>query len=67
MTAANLNLEDIAYVNLLPYRTRSGAKYSDLIAQKALDEYIIPLVGGAEAKDRHRTWKRRPFEELLTK
>jgi hypothetical protein len=67
MTAANLNLEDIAYTNLLPYRIRSGANYSDLIALKALDEYLVPLIKELKPKIVVALGKRRPFEELLTK
>jgi hypothetical protein len=67
MTTANLNLENIAYTNLLPYRTESKAKYSALVAKKSLDEYVIPLVTELKPKIVVALGKRRPFEELSTK
>ncbi len=42
--AGKLGLEDIAYSNRLPWRTASQSKFSDFVAEKTIQLYVLPLI-----------------------
>ena len=41
--AGKLTLDDIAYVNCLPWRTDSKSAFSDSVAEKSIEIYLQPL------------------------
>jgi hypothetical protein len=44
MDSAHLSKDDIAYSNCLPWRTESGTKFSEQVAERTADLYVRPLI-----------------------